>query len=635
MNKESPQKYQDFAKSFKAALTNSSIYFSNHPVFSHSVENLKAKILEIIGQKTSLTIEVKPESLIVDEQVLEGKGDQELANFLHLRRIKRLTIKSEATEKDLSEFLLLLSSNPKEILTQGGIKKLLQTKKIENVALDELDYSSLLRGDGTRIKDVWSYLLSSQPSQDRSSKDDGFSSSFQETVDKFGIKEVLEDDNLLRNLISIIQTKNKEKAKEILKKMGTAILKTGKIGRVESREKLKKLFSFLSSEELADLILDSFNSKATIDQSSFDLFSFLIPSEVHEKAAMALSEKVKNNNSKINAEKIKNILSSLKKEGIVSTYCKHLLSDSSSAGPPKANFVFDRKHLTDNYRLTLLDLFFYEKKPLRLELVLEKITDELKIDFPKKSEYIEKIAKIYKLKQNKEKIEISLNSAKKIWGETEKNIFSLQNPNQFSFLTDFLEKSQLEVGYYLSKIERGQFNELVFKLFFRFFPDQLGRLMEVAAAKKDNSGYLKKFLVDLAKAGHPLVLEIFKNLYSLGSFQVKVMVLEQLKDCAECSQDFLAVPLRSRNFILRKKAAALAAKFPGSREKAAKMFFDLPNILGFKSNLILENIEIAAEIYNPAVEPFLEKISKYKFFWNRKVRKKAAFVLRKYYEKPD
>ncbi|MCF7877035.1 MAG: hypothetical protein K9M14_01735 [Candidatus Omnitrophica bacterium] len=628
--------YQDFVKSFNVALTNCSVYFPTHPIFSQSISQFKEKIKSLDKEKSFLLIEVKPDSLIVNRKNLKDKAIyRNLAVSLHRKKIKRIKIKKEITFQDLSDFLTSVALSEKDILAKGGIKKILKNKGAKNIEIEELDYSQLIKGKGKEVKDVWGYLLNSKNIQggDQDSPDK-FIDNFQETARKYGAKEVLEDDQLsqqLLELLSKLKIKDKEDFKKALKSLAQSILGDDGLDNLKNKESLKNLFSYLDSQDLANVLSKLLQSKQAIDPSSFKLFSALISPEIHKKAADRLGKEAEENREKFDMDKINNLFSIPDKEGIVPIYQKNL-SVNIPAEIKEKNFSFDHKHLHQNYRLTLLDLFFYETNLRRLELILDKISAEIENNFSKNIEFLKKFAKIYKNKPAGIRSKDFNNKIRKIWAKAESNVFNIDFCDDLAFLADLLGSSTLGASFYLDKIKLKEFNPLVLKLFFKFFPKQINQLSEIIKDNRKDLNFFKKIIDSLETVDHPAALGIFKNLYNLAPFSAKIKILGILKNYSEYDEDFILSLAKSENFYLRKKVAEIAVNFPDLYRKIARIFLTRTNYFGINSETILENLNIIEESYRRQAKPFLIKLTKRKFFWNRRIRKKAREILESYYE---
>jgi hypothetical protein len=619
--------YQDFIKKFKVALTNCSVYFPQHPIFSQSVNNFKKNINLIAQDEPFLFIKVKPKALIINGKNLEERNlYKDLAAFFHRRKVKSIKIKKEITEEELSKFLVNISSSEKNILAKGGIKKILKENEVKNIEINELDYSQLIKGEGKVIKDVWGYLFSFQDIQ--GGKDE-FENNLEETTTQHGVKDVLGDEQLSQQLLdsfSKLQSGDKEKFKKALNRLIKLILKNKDLKNIKNKSKLKNLFSQVNGEDLAHLLFNILKSNQSLDSSTFKLFSTLVPPDTHQKTADKLSRNIKENKEKINIDKINNLFSSFDEQEIIPIYQKKLSLDNLS-GVSKKELSFDYNHLHQNYRLLLLDLFFYETDGFRLGLILEKILLEIEKDFLENIEFVNKFAKIY----TKKTIDTSskeLNSTiKKIWSQAEKNIFKANDFSNFIFLTKVLDATTLDIHFYLGKIEEKKFNPLVLRLFFKFFPKQIDKLYEKIKDKRKDFNFLKKIITDLKLCNHFAALGLLKGLFNLVPISVKIKILDIIKNYYQCDQHFILPLFDSQSFYLRKKSVEMAVKFPQLHKQIAQKLLYLSNYFGFNSKIILENLEIINQNYIPQAKPFLNKLAKMNFFWNRQIRKKAKQVL--------
>ncbi|MFO8053271.1 MAG: hypothetical protein R6U54_04890 [Candidatus Omnitrophota bacterium] len=621
--------YQDFVKIFKVALTNCSVYFPQHPIFSQSVKHFEEKINLLMQDKAFLSIKVKLEALIIDERNLEEKNlYKDLANFFHRRKIKSIKIKKEITTQELSKFLVNVSSSEKNILSKGGIKKILKEEQVENVEIDELDYSQLIKGEGKEIKNIWSYLLSSEDTQDSGKAvSNGFIDKFKETTEKYGVKDILKDKKLSKQLLDLLKKiENKDDFKKAIESLVQSILADKGLDKITDKEQFKSLFSKLDPQDLANFLSKFLQSDKSFNPASFRLFSTLISADSHKATADKLSKQIQKDKTKFNMDKIKNLFGSFDDKSIAPIYQKKLsLTNFIAVGTKE--FSFDYNHLHQNYRLILLDLFFYETNLSRLSLILEKILSEIEGDFFKNIEFINKFAKIYIKKPTKVELKKLNDIIKKIWSQAERNTFEIEDFRKLIFLTKVLDSTTLDASFYLEKIEKRKFNPLVLRLFFKFFPQELDKLYTKIKNKRNDFDFLQNIIQDLKQSNHFLSLDIFKRLFDLAPFSVKIDILEIAKKYPQCDQNFILPLVSNQNFYLRKKSVEVATKFTQLHKQVAQRLLSISNYFGFNSKVILENLEIINQNYIPQAKPFLYKLTKMKFFWNRQIREKAKQVL--------
>lgn len=601
-------RYQDFIKNFKVALTNCSIYFPSHPIFIKSIKELEEKIEHLLAEKDFFSVKIKPDALIVDSKDLSKIAlSKSLADFLHRKKIKIIIFEKDFTREDLSNFLLVVAASEKEILSKGGVGKILKNKKIEKIKVKELDYSQLIRGKGKAVKDIWGYLLNGEESGLKNNN-----------AVKYGLKEVLEDERLSKQLVN-----------SFLKNAGEDKGKLKKLFKLENKKKLKDIFSSLSPEDLTKLLLKLFKTNQDIEPSTFNLFSSLVSVNVHKKTAEMLGKAVNKEKENINFKKIRDLLSSSQEE-VIPIYRKNLQLDIGEKDS-KGKKYLDYKQLDDNYRLILLDLLFYEHNTQRLKIIIEKICQELKNNFKENLDYVIDFINIYKKKLqglgfNKELFD----KAYTIFQQAEAEIFNIDQFYKFSSLSEILDSSALDSEFYLNKIEENKFNGLALKLYFKFFPQEINKLYKKIKEKQGDSVFLKKMIDSFQNIKDPFVADILKYLFNLTTIFGKVKILEGLENKDEIDEDFLFSILADKNFYLRQKAAEVVLNFKPLHKQLARELLLIKNILGINSRFILENLKIVSQFYIPEARPYLEKLSKYKFFWNKKIRKKARAVLDSY-----
>ncbi|MCF7886920.1 MAG: hypothetical protein K9L71_00710 [Candidatus Omnitrophica bacterium] len=621
--------YQNFVKKFKVALTNCSVYFPQHPIFSQSVNNFKKDINSIAQNEPCLLIKVKPKALIVNEKSLEERSSyKDLAAFFHRRKIKSIKIEKEITAEELSKFLVNISSSEKNILAKGGIKKILKENEVKNIEINELDYSQLIKGEGKEVKDIWNYILRPEDAQGNNKVTaNKFVDKFRKTTEKYGIKEILEDRKMSKQLLDLFEKiEDKDNFKKVVGSLVKSILDDKRLEKITNKEQFKSLFSKIDSQDLANFLSRFLQSDKSFNPSSFRLFSTLISPDAHKVVAGSLNKEIKAGKSKFDIDKTRDLLGSLDDQNIIPIYQKNLSLDNLGGVSNKESF-FDYNHLHQNYRLLLLDLFFYETNGSRLSLILEKILLEIEEDFLENIEFVNKFAKIYIEKTTNTGPKELNSTIKKVWSQSEKNIFKTNDFRNFIFLTKVLDATTLDIYFYLDKIEEKKFNSLVLRLFFKFFPKQIDKLYEKIKSKRKDFDFLKKIITDLKLSNHFAALDLLKRLFDLVPILVKIEILDIIKNYSQCDQNFILPLVNSQSFHIRKKSVEIAIKFPQLHKQIAQKLLSLSNYFGFNSKIILENLEIINQNYISQARPFLDKLARMNFFWNRQIRKKAKQIL--------
>ena len=95
-------------------------------------------------------------------------------------------------------------------------------------------------------------------------------------------------------------------------------------------------------------------------------------------------------------------------------------------------------------------------------------------------------------------------------------------------------------------------------------------------------------------------------------------------------ETFSFLILSTEKAILRKQAFMALVEHRSARVKLARALLSLDNSFGMQTRLLKENMRLIDEKYFPEAKKYLVVITKYKFFWNRAVRRKANSILTKY-----
>lgn len=633
--------YDEFLKSLRIALTNASIYFKEHPIFVQSVENLKKNIDRLFSLVSFLKIEVAPHSLTFGDKSLQGeKLYQEIANFFHRRKIKSIEIKKGVRVDELNNFLTQVNLSSKDILMKGGLKNILGKENIFHITVEDLDYSELLKTEGADYKDIWFYLLRKSIKEQDDVQIRSLADHFEKVIGEVKIKGSLDSqeiEEIINKFFTYLKDKNKFRFFKCAKSFAGLILRIKQLPSEIDINKLKLFFNDLDAEHLSDIVLEQLKDIKTIDALNFNLFSQLINREKHNEIAPFLAQKLKReeglkNNPKV-VEKIKELFS-LPPDFHVSDIYRRNLSSILGGISLGEGLSFDRKHLNDNYRLILLDLFIFESNPKHLRLIWDKIL--LTLDDVVKNNDREFVKKFIEVFEKKNKDSPFLNSffveaTKNISQFVENVIFTKDTPFDFGYFANILKISTKDVNFYLNKIfKEDKINPHILWLFFKFFPEERHLFYEHLNKKVSHIKFMKEIIKGLEKVEPPLALEILKHIFSLSNDFVKIEVLKVMQKLPLQDEAFLFSLLKKGYFLQRKHALLILAKNSQLREKAFSLLLSISNPLGLRSRIIKENLELIEEVTFKEAKKYLLRLSKSRFFWNRVIRKKALNILDKY-----
>lgn len=136
---------ENFFKSLKLVFNNASVYFQDHPVFIESLDNFKTDIENFLATKDVVKISVLPDSLSLDYLKLQNiKICQDIAMFLHHRKIKAIEFRRGITLEQLRLFFKNIILPVKDIAQRGGIETIFKDNNLDNPRVEELNYASLL-----------------------------------------------------------------------------------------------------------------------------------------------------------------------------------------------------------------------------------------------------------------------------------------------------------------------------------------------------------------------------------------------------------------------------------------------------------------------------------------------------------
>ena len=155
--------FDDFFKSLRIAINNSTVYFKDHPVFVSSIESLKEKICTVLEVSSPFKIGIMPLSLIVSEKTFEKQALYvDLAQHIHRRKIKTIEFLNGISSLEVNIFITKIALPSIDLIKEGGLSFALQNEGVSHIFVEELDYFSLLKAGGIaeeERKDVWAYLL--------------------------------------------------------------------------------------------------------------------------------------------------------------------------------------------------------------------------------------------------------------------------------------------------------------------------------------------------------------------------------------------------------------------------------------------------------------------------------------------
>lgn len=629
---------EEFLRSLRVSFNTASLYSKDHPYFIKSVEEFKNKIDNLILSLSPIKIGITVSSLILGGKTWDKVGIyDEIAKMLHYRKLKSIEIKEGVTIEELVCFLTAVSLRPKEIFRSGGVGKIMRDAGVVNIAVGELDYSSLLGGEGEELKDIWVYLLQGALQEQDQDKIDQITDNFPRDISRFKAEDFLQDNQLRENIVKLLgylKGSDREKFRKCLKELCIAILKDKNFSGYDNLDKIKKLLHDLDGDTIADIVLDQSDDIGGFDVLNFQLFSQLIDEEKHILAAGSMKDKLEKsqalkNNPKI-IKKLRELLSLSGQAYISDIYRNTLVSFLRNISSNSALY-FDRNLININYHSVLLNLLSGEDSPERLDYVFDSLLSEWdRIAENSDWQYLRNLLDVLNKKREGQ---IGLNPHfeelyRQISDFVDKKILADDPPADIVYFIDSLQETAQSCDYYLSKIfyER-KVNPYILRLFFKFFSNQKEDFYKELGQIHSDVEFLNEIVDNIRLSEYPLAAEIYKYIYSISGESTQLEVLKAMQSQQDYDSVFLFSILNKGDAFLKKEALLVLIKHDTDKKRVLDTLLGISSPLGLKNKLILQNLEIVEEVALDYAYEYLLILAKRRFPWNRNLRVKARSLL--------
>jgi len=633
----------EFLKSLRVALTNSLAYSKDHPYFKECAENFKNKADVLFGFLNPVKITFSPDSLYIDARPLENKPlYAEIAHIFHLRKIKSLEIASGVTLQDLILFLTGISQPVKELLRDGGMRKFLYKEGIRRVIVEELDYSEVLKSKGQDAKDVWSILVKDALASNDRQKIIKFAEDFHKQIGRLRESDLLEDEEVRKNISQFLVSLHefdREKSSKCTLEMFRSVAKFKDALQDENIEKLRALFKHLSEEDFASLLKDEILEDKDFDALSFQLFSRIAGVGNDVKIASYVLKDLEEgrpvHSDPTAVKKVQDLLSSTNNQFISEVY-RNTLSSLVKGIKFEAGYSFDHSLLRANYQSLVQGLFTCETDKARLSIILERVADVFGEaadiqDFA----YVKKILDILKEKRKTFSADPGLFEVLdwRVADFAEKMVWQQKlSAQEEDFFIEAMTRPAAQVETYLEKIfgER-KINPNSLKLFFKFYATSAELFYQALEEHYADMEFILGIVDGLDSLHLAAADQVVRRAVSSGSDFMKLKLLKEISNVTYEDKAFLISMLEKPDISLKKDALLILVKGEAALSKeAADKLFQVSSFLGFKNDLLIENLSIAYETGLKECAGYVFSFSKKPFFWNRKLRQKAIEILEKW-----
>ena len=644
MDKE--EAIKEFLKGLRIALNNASAYFREHPYFIKSVENFKQKVDQLFAFLSPIVVNITPHSLFVDNKCWEkGPLYVELASTFHLRKIKSIWFKEGLTSEELADFLSRVSGPIKEILRQGGIQNILSKEKGAHLTVEELDYSQFLKEGAGEAKDIWVYLFRKSVENDDLDKINEVADNFEGIIKNFKASDLLEDSELRHNLYNFLiclKDTQKDKFNSCTKGLLSFLLKDKALLKEKNLDEIRLFFKDLDVKDLSQELWREITQEDKFDALSLAVFSHIFTEDTDKSIAAEIQEKI-NKKQPLNItlgkrKKIKELLFSSEDQLIPSFY-RNILTFLLQDGASSKELTFDSELINSNYRSILLNLLALENGKELLALISQRLSKECVGIFAERDiEYLKLVLDILNKKIKDQPLLAAL------FGELENSISSFLENELFEnegaldleYLIDSLRKSSMGAEFYLDKIfNQNKVNRPALKFWLKFFPGEMPLFYSNLKAKSYDLGLISKIINGLSRIDSSLSAESLKKIFYFSNNIIKLEVLRTMQNLKCRDSEFLYSILKDGSVFLKKEALRILTDDDLSRSLALERFFSVSSPWWAKNRVIIENIMLVDSIGLKEAEGYLIKLTKKKYFWNKKIRNKAQEVLEKWHDGKD
>lgn len=148
-NEQEIAKFLSLAKLLGATVRKTSLYFIDHPFVKESFKQLQDVLQEIFSARKEINIGLIEGKIIIENINLTERAGQVIAllegTFKHLQ-VESLTISASVSEKEMQDFIVLMS-DPQKTVKDGGLNQLLKNNNVSNIAVNQSTFVQMKKGE--------------------------------------------------------------------------------------------------------------------------------------------------------------------------------------------------------------------------------------------------------------------------------------------------------------------------------------------------------------------------------------------------------------------------------------------------------------------------------------------------------
>jgi hypothetical protein len=437
----------------------------------------------------------------------------------------------------------------------------------------------------------------------------------------------------INGFLLALKDKDKDKFAKCSKDIFLWLAQDKKSITEERLNKLRQIFESLNQEDLSRLFWDGLTQEDNFDDLSLEFFSRISEQKNPDQVARGVLDKAGNleylNNHPRAVKRIQGLLTSAVNDNISAVYrntLESLVKGISFSG----DLFFDQAALRDNYRYIILDILATDNDQDSLLLAAEILEREFEGIVQENNLVLLKDIWGLLVKRRKEANRICLELEKKLSVFIENIILTQSLTPEREFFLEMVVFSGQDANVYLNKIFAGiKADRHILSLFFRLFPGNLDSFYLKLQDRLTDIEFIVSLIDVLSQIPVPETLGILDYIYSSVNEIIKVEILDCMRKFKKVDAQFLLRQLDTPSPNLRKKLLSVLILDMQTADGALDYLLKPVGFFGDRGRLF-ENLQIVADLGLIEAAGRLRDLSRKKFFWNRKLRKKSEEILKEW-----
>ncbi|MDD5409146.1 MAG: hypothetical protein PHC71_03540, partial [Candidatus Omnitrophica bacterium] len=386
--------------------------------------------------------------------------------------------------------------------------------------------------------------------------------------------------------------------------------------------------------EFTTLLKEGFLQEDNFDSLSLQLFSKISEQDASANITKNFFNKMdgipglKDNPDSV--KKIRNLLSSSQDDPMSAVYrntLDSLVKNISFSG----KLSFDHEALKENYHYIVLGIFSTDQAPDTLETAAAILEKELPGIFEDNDAGFLKELWGVLTRRKEEGIKACADFEKFFSSSVEDIILNGGLSPEQEFLLGAVSSASKEINFYLDKIFTSEkVPKQVLVLFLRLFQGSLNDFYPRLDQKIQDIEFLASLIEALSQIEAPATLNILEYIYSGANELVKIESLKAMRKLKKVDVAFLMRQLNTASSSLRGQLLSVLILDAQAKNDILDILFKAPGFLGSKNELLIENMKIAFDLHFVEAAACIKALGRRRFFWNRKLREKAAQILKEW-----